>query len=177
VRRRPQPVPEQPDAAGIQSLSSGLFKGVRMCPQYHGFALDDASNIADLAEDLRVPIVLPFRLILSWNLPTMSMGAVLSFVKAHPGVSFVLSGVNYDVVTLLYQHKVPENLWVETSCLQMWQGKERLIKYLGPKHVLLGTGCPVQYARSGVSNVVESTLPDKEKRMVASSNARELFRL
>ncbi len=163
--------------AGTQALKDGVFKGIRLCPQYHGYSLGEASAVADLAEELGVPVVLAYRMILSWNLPSISMGDVFAFAEANPKVSVVLSGANYEAISILYRKKPPSNLFVETSCLQMWEGKELLLEHIGTSKVLLGTGGPVQYARSGVSNVVDSTLPDKEKEMVASSNARKLFGL
>jgi uncharacterized protein len=162
---------------GIQSLSSGTFKGIRLCPQHHGYPLANSSRVIEMAEDLRVPVVLHCRLIMTWNLPSLSMAEVLAFVQAHRGVPFVLSGVNYEAMAILSMRKKPENLYVETSCLQMWDAARLLLEELGPDRVLLGTGTPVQYAQSGTRNVLDSKLSHKQKQMVASSNARKLFRL
>jgi predicted TIM-barrel fold metal-dependent hydrolase len=163
--------------AGIQALTSGIFKGIRLCPQHHGYPLANASRIIETAEDLRVPVVLTYRLIMSWNLPTISLGEVMSLVQENRKVNFVLSGANYDAAPILSLRKKPANLFIETSCLQMWDGARHFIEDLGPDRVLMGTGTPVQYAQSGTSNVLDSTLSVKQKKMVASSNARALFRL
>ena len=162
---------------GIQALTSGTFKGIRVSPQYHGYPLANCSRVIEVAEDLGVPLVLSYRLILSWNLPTLGMGEVLSLVREHRRVSFVLSGVNYEAMTILSMKKPPANLFVETSCLQLWEGTRLLLESLGADRVLLGTGTPVQYARSATSNVLDSTLTPKQKERVASTNARRLFGL
>jgi predicted TIM-barrel fold metal-dependent hydrolase len=146
-------------------------------PQGHGYPLASCSRVIEIAEDLRVPVVLPCRMIMTWNLPSLSMGEMLSVVQANRRVPFVVSGVNYEAMTLLSMKKKPENLYIETSCLQMWGATELLLEELGPERVLLGTGTPVQYAQSGTKNILDSRLTQKQKERVAASNARTLFRL
>jgi len=162
---------------GIQELTSGTFKGIRLYPQYHSFPLTNSEHILETAEDLRVPVVLPLRLVMSWNLPALSMGEMVSLAREYRRINFVFSGLDYEAAEILTLKKKPTNVYIETSCLQLWGAIPRLLEEPGGDRVLLGTGTPVQYAQSGVRNVLDSTPSDGQKAMVASKSARRLFRL
>lgn len=163
--------------AGMQGLSSGEFKGIRLAPQYHGYPLGNASRVFETAESLHVPVVIPLRMIATWNLPTLSMAEILSTVGRFPKVPFVVSGTNYEAMVVLSMENVPQNLHFESSCLQWWDAVKLLAGRLGTARILLGTGTPVQYAQSGIGNVLESSLSPTALPKVAASNAETLFHL
>jgi predicted TIM-barrel fold metal-dependent hydrolase len=166
-----------PKGPGYQELRTGEFKGIRIYPQHHSFSLSDARKIYQLAEEVRVPVVICFRLIMSWSLPSLSIDEVLAVVRQYPKVKFVLSGFNYEILGVLLARLFPPNLYVETSGLQIAGGVEMLTQTLGPDHVMLGTGLPVQFPQSGIQKVLNAKLDRKQLEAVKWENAAALFKI
>jgi len=162
---------------GYQGLASGRFKAIRIYPAYHGFPLANSATIIEAAEATGVPVVIPFRLIMNWELPTLSFAEIVSVVRASPKVPFVVSCLNYEAYALLSLRERPQNLHIETSCLQQESATEDFAALLGPDKVLLGTGTPAQYAQPGIQKILNSRLDEKQKAMVTHQNAARLFRV
>jgi predicted TIM-barrel fold metal-dependent hydrolase len=160
---------------GYRGLKSGAFKGIRIYPQHHSFSLSNAQNVYELAEKLDVPVVICYRLIMSWSLPSPSIEEVLALPPRYPKVKFVLSGFNYDIIGVLLARRFPPNLYVETSGAALDHGVEMLVEILGTDHVMLGTGLPVQYPQSGIQKVLHAKLDKKQMTAVTHGNAAKLF--
>jgi predicted TIM-barrel fold metal-dependent hydrolase len=163
------------EETGFQELSTGTFRGIRIYPIYHGFSLISAKEIYDVAEEFRVPIVVPYRLISSWALPSLAAEEAIATAKEYPKVTFVISGFNYEEVGNLLRHRYPKNVYAETSGLQVVDGTEILLDSLGDDHVMLGTGLPASNPRSGIQKVLRSGLDKKRLDAVAWGNAASLF--
>jgi predicted TIM-barrel fold metal-dependent hydrolase len=166
-----------PKGTGFQGLKTGAFKGTRIYPQHHSFNISTATKIFEVAEEEKVPVVLAYRLIMSWAFPALSIDGVLAVAREYPKVRFVLSGFNYDILSVVLGRLFPANLYVETSGFQIVGGVETLVKTLGADHVMLGTALPVQFPQSGVQKVLNAKLGRESMEAVKWKNAARLFKL
>jgi predicted TIM-barrel fold metal-dependent hydrolase len=162
---------------GFQGVKTGAFKGIRIYPQHHSFNISTATRIFEVAEEQKVPVVVAYRVTMSWAFPAVSMDGVLAVAREYPKVKFVLSGFNYDILSVLLARLFPANLYVETSGFQIVEGVETLVNTLGADHVMLGTGLPVQFPQSGIQKVLHAKLDEKRLDAVKWKNAARLFRL
>ncbi len=166
-----------PKGIGFQGVKTGAFKGMRIYPQHHSFNISTATRLYEVAEEQKVPVVIAYRLIMSWSLPALSLEGVFAVAKEYPRVKFVLSGFNYDILSALLIRLFPPNLYVETSGFQIVGGVEMLVQTLGTDHVMLGTALPVQFPQSGIQKVLNARLDKERLEAVKWRNAARLFKL
>jgi predicted TIM-barrel fold metal-dependent hydrolase len=163
------------EETGYQELKTGTFKGIKLYPRNHGFSLTRAGKIFEAAEELKVPVVIPFRLILAWNLPALTIDEILPVLRQWPKVTFVLSCFNYELMASMLLREFPPNLYFETSGLQVVDGIEILNQTIGADRVMLGTALPVQIAQSGIQKVLKAQLIGDQLEAVKWRNAAKLF--
>ncbi len=161
--------------AGAQGLKSGALRGIRIYPVEHGFRLNYATKVYELAEELDVPVVIPQRLLMSWAFPEVSVDAVIATAEQNPKVTFVFSTFNYDAMGAVLSGQFPRNLLAETSGLQLVEGVEMLVDSLGVDKVMLGTALPIQYPQAGIKKVLHAKLSKKEMEAVTWRNAARVF--
>lgn len=165
------------DGPGYQGLSNGTLRGIRLYPAHHFFSLQDAGRVVEFAESAKVPIAIPYRLMMNWQVPSPPFGEVVSLIRANPNVDFVLCSLNYEVLAFVSMIERPSNLYIETSGLQQELGMSIVVESLGQDRLILGTATPVQYARPGIEKVLQSSLPDQTKERVLHETAERLYRL
>jgi predicted TIM-barrel fold metal-dependent hydrolase len=163
------------EETGYQELKRGTFKGIKLYPRNHGFSLTRATKIFEAAEELKVPVVIPFRLILAWNLPSLTIDEILPVLRQWPKVTFVLSCFNYELMGSMLLNEFPPNLYFETSGLQVVDGIEILNQTVGAERVMLGTALPVQIAQSGIQKVLKARVNKEQLEAIKWKNAAELF--
>jgi predicted TIM-barrel fold metal-dependent hydrolase len=159
--------------SGYQALSSGNLKGIKIYPLDHGYGLESASNIFHVAEDFRVPVVIPYRLAMTWSLPNIPVAEAISVARHFHRVTFVLSCFDYGILPSILLREFPKNLYVETSGFQM--GIELLTRGLNANHVLLGTALPVQYPQPGIQKVLNAQVNTEELEAIKWKNAAAIF--
>jgi uncharacterized protein len=160
--------------------------GLRLVPQYHGYALDDprAVALAAAAGEAGIPVLVP-RLLVDPRQrhrldieETVSLPALASFARAVPGTTVL--GVEYalgaDAATVRTLREVP-NLRFEISRVPFLVGRAvtELIEKIGADRLLFGTGMPFKVPE--VSLLKMELLEDRAAReSIGSRGFSALFR-
>jgi predicted TIM-barrel fold metal-dependent hydrolase len=154
-------------------------KGLRLYPQHHGYSLTASSGAAKIlktAEEIALPVVLPFRAIMNWGLPELGRSDIEATVSRYPKGRFVLSGINYDTTLWAYDfmQRFP-NTYLEISGLQGFRAVDDAVRALGAKRILFGSGLPLLYPACSVEKLKVSKLTPDQKHAVAEGNAHDLL--
>jgi len=160
--------------------------GIRLHPNYHGYALDDpeAGELLALAgsKNLLVQIAISMEDIRTQS-PLMIIhpvdpGPLFDIVKSAPNLRIELLNAGYHggVNT---QHiedmKKLDNIYFDFACLESVGGVARLVEQTSPKRVLFGSHYPFFYFESSYLKVYEARLPAEQTQAILESNARALL--
>ena len=156
-------------------------KGIRLYPQHQGYSLtlnSAASTILETAQDLKLPVVLPVRVIMNWGLPELDAGTIETIVSRYPKLSFILSGVNYGETLWTFDLMNRfHNVSLEISGMQGFRAVDGCLKAVGSERVLFGTGLPLLYPACSVQKIEVATLTREQRYAISEGNARRLLDL
>lgn len=156
-------------------------KGLRLYPQHQGYSLtlnSAASTILETAQDLKLPVVLPVRVIMNWGLPELDTGTIETIVSRYPKISFILSGVNYGETLWTFDFmKRYQNVSLEISGMQGFRAVDGCLKAVGSERVLFGTGLPLLYPACSVQKLEVAKLTREQRYAISEGNARRLLDL
>jgi predicted TIM-barrel fold metal-dependent hydrolase len=68
-----------------------------------------------------------------------------------------------------------DNIGFETSCLQMVDGIETLVRKVGAERVYMGTGMPLMYPYPCIYKIQKAQISDREKELILGENASNLL--
>lgn len=156
-------------------------RGIRLYPQHQGYSLtlnSAASAILKTAEDLKLPVVLPLRVIMNWGLPEMDAGTIETVVARYPKLTFVLSGVNYGETlwTFDFMNRF-RNVSLEISGMQGFRAVDGCLKLIGVDRLLFGSGLPLLYPACSIQKLEVATLTREQRYAISEGNARRLLDL
>ena len=163
------------------------FKGLRLFPTYHGYALKDRCflDVAAAAQERCIPVVLSVRVEDErqhhWlvKVPPLEMTSAAEAIRSFPGLTFVLSGATYNellsVRRLLQQN---ENWYFDIGRMQ---GRHehpgpvevvpRAVEEFGARRMLFGSNAPFQYVKSSLLKIQHAPISESEKKLLLSRNA------
>jgi predicted TIM-barrel fold metal-dependent hydrolase len=158
------------------------FRGIRLYPQHHSYHLLFESfidEICEQAQSLRLPVLLSLRAIMNWGVPSLDLHDMLSIVERHPGVPWILSGINYlheirSVQLLLRRHS---SVHLETSCVMGYEAVQKVVSECGYEQILFGSAAPLQHGRANLEKVLHARVNDLAREAILSGNARRLLGL
>ena len=155
------------------------IRGFRLYPLYNGYSLKKVhQKIVNRLIGASIPIIIPYRLIMNWSLPTLSSSEIESFIPKVPDLPIILCGGNYPELAATMDIMLRfENVHFETSCLQTWNGIKNLVDMIGAERVLLGLGLPLQYPACGLTKVEHADISETDKRKIMGENAKRLFKI
>jgi predicted TIM-barrel fold metal-dependent hydrolase len=137
-----------------------------------------ASAILETAQDLKLPVVLPVRVIMNWGLPEMDAGTIETIVSRYPKLSFILSGVNYGETLWIFDFMNRfQNVSLEISGMQGFRAVDGCLKDVGSERVLFGTGLPLLYPACSIQKLEVATLTREQRYAISEGNARRLLDL
>lgn len=170
--------------AAVDQLHNAFEKGargLRLFPQHHQYRFDDdpiLNLILMAAEELNLPVLVPIRIIMNWGMPLLDVREIGKLAERYPNVRLIISGVNYgelrDSLMIMHQY---ENLFIETSCMQAFDGIKILTEKVGADRVLFGSGLPLQYPGPGLAKIEHAKISDKAKELILAKNSEELLNL
>lgn len=155
------------------------MQGLRLYPLYNGYSLRKVkARVVNALIDASLPIAIPYRVIMNWMLPTLSPADIEDFVPKLSGIDVILCAGNYgELAASVEMMKTYGNVHFEISCLQTWEGVERLVELIGEDRVLLGLGIPFQYPACSLAKVEHAEISEEAKSKVLAGNAERIFNL
>jgi len=166
----------------FDSYDARGFRGIRLYPQYHSYhPLYEpfVERVCQAAEVRSWPVFLPLRAVMNWGAPTIELNWMVDLVERFPRTQWILAGINYFqelrvAIQLMRRHP---SVHLETSCVQGFNGIEKLVQECGSRQVLFGSGAPLQCLGAGLQKVLHANLADPDREAILGGNARQLLHL
>lgn len=162
------------------------MRGIRLHPNYHGYALDDPrlAELLTLAAQQQLIVQIAVRmeddrtqhpLVRVPGVDLATLGAVL---KSHPTVQVQLLNSGRDVMPALLRELAERpNVWLEFAMTEGVGGVEQLASQFPFERVLLGTYAPFFPVESSLLKLEESDLGYTLHQRLTRTNAEQLLRL
>jgi predicted TIM-barrel fold metal-dependent hydrolase len=165
-------------------VSKHRMPGIRLHPNYHGYALDHPAVSDLLAECARQGLIVQVALKMQdertihpllKGLPTTDPKPLLRLLEREPRPPVVLLNAMMDLKGELRKQLlgVP-GLYVDIAMLEGTGGLERLIEELGTDRLLFGSFAPYFVAESAHLKLKESAVDPTQKDILCERNARRL---
>jgi predicted TIM-barrel fold metal-dependent hydrolase len=161
--------------------------GIRLHPNYHGYALDDPAFADLMGEAARRGLIVQIALKMEdertlhpllKSLPTTDPSPLAGLLAREPRPRVVLlnalGNVRADALKRLLATGV---LWVDIAMLEGAAGLERLVAQVGFERVLFGSHAPFFYAEAAHLKLKESALPAEQTDAIRGGNARGLLKV
>lgn len=158
--------------------------GVRLHPNYHGYALDAPvfQRLLELATERNLIVQLSISmedqrtqhpLVRVADVDTTPLTAI---VKQLPALNLQLLGALRSVrISQMSDLAEAGNVYCELSMLEGVGGVERLLAEVPLDRVLFGSHFPLLYVESAVLKLQESALAEVQRRAITAENARRLL--
>jgi len=163
------------------------FKGMRLYPYYHHYALDgpEGAAVLDAAAEAGLPVSIPLRVVDArqrhWmdTATDLGLGAVVAAAEAHPKTRFLVSETVAGMAP-------SDGLWKRLRALPVYFEISRmtsvfgnsvgtLVRTLGTDRALLGTGFPFKTPSPAFLKVEILDEGDLVNRRILGENAQKLF--
>ena len=187
--------PVFPDSAEdlIYLKSNPKFKGVKIHPDYHGYSLDSRScrdKIEAVADQTKLMLFHVSCMPGTGFSPAMTVAEIASH---HPETQFVLAHMagiyqngnypyfpNMDSLERVMEI-AGDNVYIDTAHFLMYVYPgvmEKMYQLAGAEHIIFGTDAPLQgpmQMRFAIETVKALDIPQKEKELILSGNARKIL--
>lgn len=166
----------------LASYRNKGFRGVRLYPQHHSYALlaePFVDEICEQAAELAFPVLVSLRATMNWGVPSLDLGEIARVIERHPRVPWIVSGVNYlqEIrVTLSLIRRFPF-VHLETSCVMGYAAIEKALNEIGHEQILFGSGAPLQHGRANLEKVLHAHISDAAQEAILYGNAMRLLRV
>ena len=153
--------------------------GIRLHPNYHGYALDDPdfSRLLHLAAQRRLLVQIPIKMEDERTMhplvrvPLVDAAPLVDLVPKIPGLQLILLNVPKDMVVKL----AGSGASFDIAMLEGLEGVARLAEKVGEGRVLFGSHAPFYIWESARLKVTEAGLPPSVERRVLRENALQLL--
>lgn len=157
-------------------------KALKLYPLYHGYALENGNpaleKLIESAVELEMKIVLPIRVTMNWGLAALPTGTVLSFLKAHSDIPFLVENFNAgEFLPLVEYARERDNISLAIGALTRYRGIEDMIQAVGDQRVLGACNAPLQYVACGLGKVNGAEISETQRAAVLGENAKIFFGL
>lgn len=167
-----------------EALDTGMA-GVRLFPNYHGYALGDPC-VRELLDRVgrdrpAVPVALYHKFVDErlhhWTclVPPVEM-TLAPLVAAYPDQAFLLCGCSSLMADALREPIGAGRVYVETSRIEGVEGIRQLCDTIGAERVVLGSHAPYFYMQAAHLKLVESGLSDAERELLLVTNPARMMR-
>lgn len=156
--------------------------GVRLHPNYHGYALDHPAVADLLGEAARRRLIVQIALKMEdertlhpllKSLPTADPAPLTRLLAREPRPKVVLLNALSNLRTeALKRLLATGGIWVDIAMLEGTAGLERLVAQVGFERLLFGSHAPFFYAEAAHLKLKESVLPPEQGEAIRTFNAR-----
>jgi predicted TIM-barrel fold metal-dependent hydrolase len=158
--------------------------GIRLQPNYHGYALDHAALADLLTEAAKSRLIVQIALkmedqrtlhALLKHLPTTDPAPLQRLLARQPSPRVVLLNALGDLRgEALRRLFATGRIWVDIAMLERLAGLERLVGEVGADHLLFGSHAPLFYPDAAHLKLKESALLPEQSEAIRQGNARRL---
>jgi predicted TIM-barrel fold metal-dependent hydrolase len=158
--------------------------GIRLHPNYHGYALDHPAFTDLLGEAARRRLIVQIALKMEderglnpllKGLPTTEPAPLIALRAGDPRPPIVLLNALGNLRgEPLKRLLATGGIWVDLAMLEGLAGLERLIALVGSDRLLFGSHAPLFYAESTHLKLKESTLTPEQAEAIRQGNARRV---
>jgi predicted TIM-barrel fold metal-dependent hydrolase len=158
--------------------------GIRLHPNYHGYALDHPACADLLGEAARRGLIVQIALKMQdertlhpllKGLPTTDPAPLPGLLARTPRPPMVLLNALGNVRgEPLKRLLAVQGVWVDIAMLEGAAGLERLIAQVGSDRLLFGSHAPLFYAEAAHLKLKESALTPEQAEAIREGNARRL---
>ncbi|MHB8994785.1 MAG: amidohydrolase family protein [Armatimonadota bacterium] len=162
----------------------GGMKGVRLYPNYHGYALLDecCMELLSALEERGVPVAVYHKLVDErlhhWRCPVPPTEMTLApLLERFPKLKLIACGVGLLGLEAGRTVSGPSkgNLYVETSRIEGIAGVAALAEKIGSDRVLFGSHAPYFYLEAALLKMVESGLEETAQQAIMQGNAARIM--
>ena len=160
------------------------FRGIRLYPQYHGYALTDSDSLdlIDAVTEKAWPVQVPMRVVdrrqrHEWDLARdLEPEEFEAAISARPQTGWmVLEGLGLDELRLPAEARYLMELSRMTSVLQ--RTVQAMMTSAGSQRVAFGTGMPFKEPRPAMLKLEHLDVSEADRERVAWRNAAEMIGL
>jgi len=153
---------------------------VKLFPLNHSYNLLEEpyiDELLDFCEDESIPVMLPYRLMMSWRLPVQNLKDIEGLARKHPQTNLIISSVNYlfELQTTLDIMRRCPNVYLETSGMLAYRAIDRVVSEIGANRLLHGSAMPLQNPAIAPLKIHSSDLSNKDKEKILHRNTATLF--
>jgi uncharacterized protein len=181
------PLADEWEAELLRCAEEHRMPGIRLHPNYHGYALDHprvARLLAAATErGLIVTIVAELEdqrmMHPQWRVKPVDLSPLNGLVQQTPGLCLLLLNAvrNPAAAAALHPLLGAGDVYVDMAMLEGLGGVEKLLAAVPQERILFGSFAPSFYFESALLKLQESALPRFQLEAVAQSNSRRLLPL
>ncbi len=173
-----------PYSPGYEALRSILKNPpkciVKLFPLNHSYQIHEEPKVEEILRicgEKKIPVFIPYRLIMSWRLPTMNYGSLGGVIGKFPDTHFILGSINYlfELQTARFLLRTYSNTSLETSAMMAYREVERLVDEFGAGRFIHGSCVPLQNPAIGPLKIKAAEIPDEDKEKIMSGNLSNLI--
>lgn len=153
---------------------------VKLFPIQHSYEPQEEPFITELLDycgGMKIPVLIPFRLMMSWRFPTFPVQKIGTLAGHHPNTRFILGSINYlfELQAAIDVLKRNENMLIETSAMMAFEEVAHLVRSVGSHRLLHGTCMPLQNPAIGPLKIQTAEIPQSDKDRILAGTAIEVF--
>lgn len=158
--------------------------GIRLHPNYHGYALDAPAFTELLAQARKRRLILQLAVMMEdertqhplLRVPSVDLDPLPRIAAQYPDVPFVvLNGLRTRRSPLLTELARRENAFFDIAMLEGAGGISQVLETLPSSRVLFGSHFPFYYLEAAQLKLVESELTPSQRTQISRTNASQLL--
>ena len=156
---------------------SGLIKLFPLQHTYDPLEEPYAQKLLQFCGEKHIPVMIPYRLMMSWRFPTFDLKKIAALVQRFPEVQFIIASINYlsELQTALHTIQQYKNVYLETSAMMAFREIEYVVGQVGADRILHGSCIPLQNAAIGPLKINKTNISEEAKNRILYLNAANLL--
>lgn len=163
-------------------LENPALRGIKIFPNYHSFATDDAkvAELADRLSDAGLPLIIQVRVEDERNqyplmkVPGVKASQIKTLANARPQARIVCLGLYLREIRELLSGS--DNVWADTAFAESFETIPQLLEHVPAERLLFGSHAPWFSLRSAILKVARSDVQARIRRRIGHQNALSLLK-
>ncbi|MCA9425676.1 MAG: amidohydrolase family protein [Candidatus Omnitrophica bacterium] len=153
---------------------------LKLFPLNHSYQIHEEPRVEEvfnLCGERKIPVLIPYRLMMSWRLPIMNFGSMGGVIEKFPQTHFILGSINYlfELQTARSLLRRFSNTSLETSAMMAYREVEKLVAEFGAERFIHGSCIPLQNPAIGPLKIKDANISDEDKEKILSGNLLKLM--